>query len=51
MCVNTVDVQNAQYQIGDKQMACTNEKCHNAECICDPCKCTEEDQCPCCVDN
>ena len=38
-------------------MACTNDQCAAAaqkwpspkECDCDPCTCTEEDPCPCCV--
>lgn len=30
-------------------MSCTNEKCDNPLCVCDPCECIEEDQCPCCV--
>ena len=29
-------------------MACTNEECKNPECTCDPCECTEENQCECC---
>ena len=31
-------------------MACTNEKCNNPECMCDPCECTEENQCECCIE-
>lgn len=31
-------------------MTCTNEKCKNPECNCDPCKCTEENPCVHCVE-
>ncbi len=28
---------------------CSNEECLNPHCICDPCDCTEENPCPCCI--
>ena len=31
-------------------MACTNQKCKNPECNCDPCECTEENPCVHCVE-
>ena len=27
---------------------CNNSECINPECTCDPCECTEENQCLCC---
>ena len=30
-------------------MDCVNEECKNPLCDCDPCYCTEEDQCGCCL--
>lgn len=28
---------------------CNNEECLNPHCTCDPCDCTEEDPCHCCI--
>ena len=30
-------------------MACTNEHCENQNCTCDPCECTVESPCDCCL--
>ena len=32
-------------------MTCENSKCQNPDCICDPCECTEENQCICCEES
>jgi len=29
--------------------SCKNELCQNPNCECDPCLCTTDDECPCCV--
>jgi hypothetical protein len=28
---------------------CNNEECLKPDCTCDPCHCTEEDPCSCCI--
>ena len=28
---------------------CNNEECVNPYCTCDPCDCTEDDPCHCCI--
>ena len=28
---------------------CGNTECENPLCTCDPCECTEDDPCPCCI--
>ncbi len=29
---------------------CNNPECNNPLCVCDPCDCTEETPCKCCIE-
>jgi len=32
-------------------MACINDYCESQNCICDPCECTTESPCDCCLNS
>ncbi len=31
------------------EVKCINDECENPYCSCDPCECTEDDLCLCCI--
>ena len=31
------------------EVKCSNDECENPYCSCDPCECTEDDLCVCCI--